>query len=77
MRKTVLAVALVLGGCATSQPQPEWYEAGDQAALNAHLAYCITAAQQATANDPIATKHEQNKLTELCMEIRGYKRKDG
>lgn len=75
MRKTLLAVPLVLAGCMASPPQPDWYEASDQAALRAHLDYCIATAQSATANDPIATRFEQNKLADLCMQIRGYKRK--
>lgn len=75
MRKTLLAVSLVLAGCMSSPPQPDWYEATDQAALRAQLDYCIATAQSATANDPIATRYEQNKLAALCMEIRGYKRK--
>jgi hypothetical protein len=61
----------------TSPPQADWYQATDQAALNAHLAYCIAAAEQATVNDPIATRFEQNKLADLCMEIRGYQHKPG
>ena len=75
MRKMLLAVSLVLAGCMSPPPQADWYEATDQAALQADLAYCIAAAQSATANDPIVTSSEQNKLAALCMEIRSYKRK--
>jgi hypothetical protein len=77
MRTTILAASLILAGCMTSQPQPDWYDASDQAALKAHLDDCIATGQHATANDPIATRFEQNKLADLCMEIRGYKRKNG
>ncbi len=77
MRTTILVALLALAGCLTSPPQPDWYEATDQAALKAHLDYCIDAAQRATANDPIATRYEQNELADLCMRIRSYKRKPG
>lgn len=77
MRKTILAASVVLAGCSSTPPQADWYQVADQAALQAHLADCISAAQRATANDPIATRYEQNKLAALCMEIRGYERKPG